>query len=116
MESAGFTRAHLWEEENHWIVSEGIEWPTAFVVTDRGRQELDVHAVELTPEGKVVPRCTVPWVFPDDALNGAGTIGQSRVACLTVAAQIAAHVGYRLPPNHLLDMDALETLRDLQGN
>ena len=99
MESAGFTRAYLWEAENQWIVSEGIEWPTAFVVTDRGGQELDVYAVELTSEGRVVPRCTVPWVFPDDALNGVDTIGQARVACLSVAAQIAAHGGYSLPAN-----------------
>ena len=74
----------------------GTDWPTAFVLGDANGREVDVHAVEITAERRVIPRCVVPWVFADDALSGSGSIGEMIVACLSVSGQVAAR-GYDPP-------------------
>lgn len=85
----------------------GTEWPTAFVLADSGGREIDVHAIALTSKGQIVPQCTVPWSFTDDALDGTGVIGREPVACITARGQVEAHTGYELPEHHVADLAAL---------
>lgn len=111
MTNAGFVRRYLWDDENEWITLAGADWPTAFVMSDVSGQELDVHAVGVAG-GRAVPRCHVPWSFPDGALMGTGVIDGAIVNCLSVEAQFAAHTGYELPEAHTKDVQALSRLRN----
>ena len=106
MESEGFERRLIWDEENEWVSIGGADWPTAFVLGDANGREVDVHAVDITAEGRVIPRCLVPWVFADDALSGSGRIAATTVACLSASGQVAAR-GYDLPDHHRADLEAL---------
>lgn len=112
MESEGFERKLIWDDENEWVSIDGTDWPTAFVLADSSGREVDVHAVEITTEGRVLPRCLVPWVFADDALSGSGRVGETIVACLSASGQVAAR-GYDLPDHHRADLEALARRRDL---
>ena len=111
MESEGFERQRIWDGENEWVSIDGTDWPTAFVLGDANGREIDVHAVEITTEGGVIPRCVVPWVFADDALSGSGRIGETIVACLSASGQMAAR-GYDLPDHHKADLEALARRHD----
>jgi lincosamide nucleotidyltransferase A/C/D/E len=110
MTAAGFARRYLWDDENLWVTLDGVPWATAFVMSDAAERELDVHAVDLT-DGLAVAHCAVPWTFGRGALDGIGVIDQAAVACLSVEAQLNAHVGYELPETHLQDMRLLAQLR-----
>ena len=110
MTTAGFVRREVGEDENEWITLAGAEWPTAFIMSDAKGRDLDIHAVELSGR-RVVPRCAVPWSFPDGALEGTGVIGETTVACLSIEGQIGAHTGYEPSEHHDMDMTALGRLR-----
>jgi len=110
MTTAGFVQREVGEDENEWITLAGAEWPTAFVMSDASGCELDVHAVEISGR-RAIPRCAVPWTFPDGALEGNGVIGGTTVACLSVEGQLGAHTGYEPSENHVRDMTVLTRLR-----
>jgi lincosamide nucleotidyltransferase A/C/D/E len=106
----GFEQKLVWAAENTYVRVADVDWPTAFVLGDQTGRELDIHAIEIAPDGRVFPRCMVPWEFPAAALSGSGLIGDVSVVCLSSSGQIAAHSGYDLPPHHQADLAALAAL------
>jgi lincosamide nucleotidyltransferase A/C/D/E len=104
----GFEQKFVWDAENAYVKVGGVDWPTAFVFGDQIGRELDIHAIEIAADGRVLPRCVVPWEFPDGSLHGSGLIGDVSVACLSNLGQLATHCGYELPPRHQADLAALE--------
>ena len=78
-------------------------------------REFDIHAIEIAPDGRVLPRCIVPWEFPDGSSYGSGLIGNVSVACLSTLGQSAAHSGYELPPRQQADLAALEAPNHGEG-
>src|SRR5262249_39535961 len=73
METSGFRRAFVWDDENIWLETDDGRWPSAFVLEDADGRQLDVHVVDVSARGAVVMGI-VPWVFPRDALEGVGSI------------------------------------------
>jgi lincosamide nucleotidyltransferase A/C/D/E len=112
MATAGFAERTIWSTENEWVVVDGSDWPTAFVLSDERGREVDVHAIELDPAGRPTPRCLVPWQFPEETLEGRGVIGATPVECLSARAQAAVHTGYVLPTEHLTDLHRLRQLEE----
>ena len=66
-------------EESRWVDGGAERWPTAFVAADAEGRELDVHVIDIGPDGRCVSRET----------------------------QLAMHTGYSLPDGHLRDLELL---------
>jgi lincosamide nucleotidyltransferase A/C/D/E len=102
----GFTLHYVWEE-NRWIDGESGRLPTAFVAADTQGRELDVHVIELGPNGAIVQHYDNPWLFPS-AITGQGSIAGVAVTCVSKETQLAMHTGYTLPDGQLRDLELLE--------
>src|SRR5690349_17090297 len=59
----GFLLQYEWEE-NRWVERNGTRWATAFVVADPQGRELDVHVIDLGPDGAIIQLYDPPWAFP----------------------------------------------------
>lgn len=103
----GFAQQWVWQE-NRWVDTEGERWPTAFVVADGRGRELDVHVIDLGPDGAIVQLYDDPWPFPA-AITGQGRITGTVVSCVSKETQLAMHTGYPLPDGHQRDLELLQT-------
>jgi len=108
----GFTLKLIWEE-NRWIDVDGgpDRWPTAFVVADAQGRELDVHVIDIGPDGVIIQCYDNQWPLPN-APTGQGSIAGVLVTCVSRETQIAMHTGYTLPEAHLRDLELLQVGSD----
>lgn len=107
----GFSRKLVWEE-NRWVDVRGAQTPTAFVEVDSLGRELDIHVIQLVQGGPPIALYDRAWEFPDDSLEGVGTISGVTVTCISTITQLQAHTGYDPPPLHQSDVDQLRLLAD----
>ena len=110
LDERGFEIALVWEEENRWLDLDGDTYPTAFVASDDGGAELDVHVIELSDDATVVTLCNVPWPFVAGSLEGRGAINGTPVSCVSALTQLDMHQGYALPEPHNRDVLQLQRL------
>ena len=103
----GFARKLEWSE-NQPIDVDAVHFDSAFVDAHPDGREIDVHVIDIDPEGAVVQFHTYPWPLPRYAVSGLGTIEGVAVRCVSRAAQIAMHSGYELPEKHRQDVDLLQ--------
>jgi lincosamide nucleotidyltransferase A/C/D/E len=101
----GFVLRYVWEE-NRWLDEETDRQPTAFVVADAQGRELDVHVIDIGPDGAIIQLYDPPWAFPV-AITGQGSIAGVAVTCVSKEAQLAMHTGYTLPDGQLHDLELL---------
>jgi lincosamide nucleotidyltransferase A/C/D/E len=106
LDDHGFTLRYVWQE-NHWVDEESHRWPTAFVVADGQGRELDVHVIEIGPDGAIIQLYDPPWAFPG-AITGQGSIAGATVTCVSRETQLAMHTGYTLPDGQLRDLELLQ--------
>lgn len=106
LDEHGFILRWVWEE-NRWVDGEVERRPTAFVVADAQGRELDVHVIDIGPDGALVQHYDNPWSFPD-SITGQGSIADTAVTCVSKETQLAMHTGYTLPDGHLRDLDLLK--------
>jgi lincosamide nucleotidyltransferase A/C/D/E len=81
----------------------------SYLVDPAGRQ-IDVHVIELRPDGTAAYRMGdgTDWVYPAGALTGRGTINGREVPCVTAEMMMLEHTtGYELDGTHLADVQAL---------
>jgi lincosamide nucleotidyltransferase A/C/D/E len=104
----GFARTLLWPNENRWVVSDGVTYPTAFVMTDALSRELDIHVVEVGGDGEPVPLWVTSRRLEAQFLDGHGCIAGTPVACMSREGQLAMHTGYDLPASHQGDIELLQ--------
>lgn len=102
----GFTLRYVWEE-NQWVEGEPEKWPTAFVVADSQGRELDVHVIDVAPDGSIVQHYTNPWPFPN-VITARGNIAGLAVTCVSRETQLAMHTGYALPEGQRRDLELLQ--------
>jgi len=81
------------------------------LVDSLGR-ELDIHVIQLVQGRPPIALYDRAWEFPDDSLEGVGTISGVAVTCVSAVTQLQAHIGYDLPPLHQSDVDQLRLLAD----
>lgn len=105
LDEHGFTQKVVWEE-SRWVGTAGDQWPTAFVAADARGRELDVHLIDIGPDGSIIQHYDAPWPFPD-SIAGRGSIAGTEVPCVSRATQLAMHAGYSLPEVHLRDLELL---------
>jgi lincosamide nucleotidyltransferase A/C/D/E len=103
----GFERDLVWEESLP-ISHNGLRLDSAFVDAHPDGRDIDIHVINLGPQGEVIPIYADPWSLPPDPISGVGTIGGTPVRCVTRAAQIAMHSGYDLPDKQREDIRLLE--------
>jgi lincosamide nucleotidyltransferase A/C/D/E len=105
LDEQGFTLKLVWQE-SRWLDEEGDRRPTAFVAVDPQGRELDVHVIDIGPDGRIVQHYDDPWPLPD-AITGQGSIAGMDVTCVSRETQLAMHTGYSLPDEHLRDIELL---------
>ena len=103
----GFGRKYEWGENQPIEVDAGT-FDSAFVDAHADGREIDVHVIDVDPQGVVTQFHLDPWPLSRDALSGTGTIEGATVRCVTRDAQIAMHTGYNLPENHREDVRLLQ--------
>ena len=103
----GFRRKLEWSE-NEPIDVEAMRFDSAFVDAHPDGREIDVHIIDVDPEGALTLFHTAPWPLPRDALSGVGTIEAATVRCVSRAAQVTMHSGYELPETHREDVHLLQ--------
>lgn len=101
----GFSLKRVWQE-SRWLGEEAKRRPTAFVVADTQGRELDVHVIDIGPDGRIVQHYEDPWPLPD-SIAGQGSIAGTAVPCVSKETQLAMHTGYSLPDGHLRDIELL---------
>ncbi len=104
----GFTQQWVWQE-NRWLVGDGELSPTAFVVADGQGRELDIHVIDLGPDGAIVQLYDAPWPFTASltAITSQGSIDGVAIPCASKEAQLAMHTGYSLPAERQQDIEHL---------
>ncbi len=105
LDAHGFTLKLVWQESRR-LGEEANGWPTAFVVADPQGREVDVHVIDIGPDGRIVQHYDDPWPLPD-AITGQGSIAGKKVPCVSKETQLAMHTGYSLPDGHLRDLELL---------
>src|SRR5918993_4991932 len=93
----GFALKVIWPE-NRWAPSPeepalvgrvigrespAVEAATAFVLEDGSGRETDFHVARLDEHGRWLPAWETDLVFPPEAFAGMGTVGGTRVRCLS---------------------------------
>ena len=110
----GFALKEIWDE-NPWVRHEGRvllidggetggQVATAFVLKDALARELDVHVMRFDERGPGTPAWKSGVSYPPDALAGHGAIAGSSVRCLSAAAQMRTHTGYKLQDKDIQDL------------
>jgi len=102
----GFTLRYVWQE-NRWLGEETHRQPSAFAVADGQGRELDVHVIDIGPDGAIIQLYDPPWAFPN-AITGQGSIAGAAVTCVSRERQLAMHTGYALPDGQLRDLELLQ--------
>lgn len=113
----GFALELIWPE-NRWAPCPGppaligrehpaVQAATAFVLEDELGRELDFHVVRFDEHGRGMPAWNSDLVFPPEAFAGLGTVGSSRVRCLSAETQMRTHTGYVLKESDLHDLRLL---------
>ena len=105
LDEQGFSLKRVWQESRR-LDEAADHWPTAFVVADTQGRELDVHLIDIGPDGRIVQHYDDPWPLPD-AITGQGSIAGKKVPCVSKETQLAMHTGYSLPDGHLRDLELL---------
>ncbi len=100
-----FKLTHVWKE-SRLIETAGEPWPTAFVAEDSIGRAIDIHLIEVLPDGAIVQHYDKPWPFPE-SFASTGTIAGRAIPCVSTAAQIKMHVGYALPDEQRRDLELL---------
>jgi lincosamide nucleotidyltransferase A/C/D/E len=83
-----------------------------FVLADRSRLEVDVHAITFDQDGNGVYRMAngSDWIFPAAGFTGRGVVEGFRVRCLSAETQVLCHAhGYVPTEKDLRDMELLQT-------
>jgi lincosamide nucleotidyltransferase A/C/D/E len=106
VQEQGFERKLEWSESEPIHVG-AMRFDSAFVDAHSDGREIDVHVIDIDPEGATTQLHTEPWALPRDAISGMGTIKGATVRCVSRAAQIAMHSGYDLPEQHREDVHLL---------
>ena len=117
LDSRGFAPRLIWEE-NRWAPSSellaligrerpAVEVASAFVLEDGLGRELDFHIVRFDEHGRWVAAWDSDLVFPPGALDGMGTIGGTKVRCLSAEMQMRTHTGYALKESDVHDLRLL---------
>jgi lincosamide nucleotidyltransferase A/C/D/E len=102
----GFSLQYTWEE-NRWVDRDADRWPTAFVMADTQGRELDIHVIDIGPDGAIIQLYDPPWAFPN-SITGQGSIAGVPVTCVSRDTQLAMHTGYTLPDGQLRDLELLQ--------
>jgi lincosamide nucleotidyltransferase A/C/D/E len=105
LDAHGFSLKRIWQESRR-LDEEAGHWPTAFVVADPQGREIDVHLIEIGPDGHIVQDYEDPWPLPD-SIAGQGIIAGRTVPCVSLETQLAMHTGYSLPDGQLRDLELL---------
>jgi lincosamide nucleotidyltransferase A/C/D/E len=84
-----------------------VEAATAFVLEDGSGRELDVHVVRFEEHGHGTPAWDSDLVFPPEAFAGLGTVGGTRVRCLSAETQMRTHTGYAPKESDVHDLRLL---------
>lgn len=84
-----------------------VEAATAFVLENGAGHEVDFHIVRLDEHGRRLPAWETDLVFPPEAFAGLGTIGATRVRCLSAEMQMRTHMGYALKESDIHDLRLL---------
>jgi lincosamide nucleotidyltransferase A/C/D/E len=105
LDEHGFTLKLVWQESRQ-LDEEADHWPTAFVTADPQGREIDVHVIDIGPDGRIVQHYDDPWPLPD-SIAGQGSIAGTAVPCVSLKTQLAMHTGYSLPDGHLRDLELL---------
>ena len=122
LSGCGFALKLIWPE-NRWAPcpeppalirrqDPAVEAATAFVLEDELGRELDFHVVHFDEHGRGMPAWNSDFVFPPEAFAGLGTVGSSRVRCLSAETQMRTHTSYVLKER---DMHDLRLLHDRFG-
>ncbi len=117
LDSRGFALKMIWEE-NRWAPypellpligrsRPAVEAATAFVLEDGSGRELDFHIVRFDEHGHWVPAWDSDLIFPPEAFAGVGTIGGTRVRCLSAEMQMRTHTGYAFKESDIHDLRLL---------
>jgi lincosamide nucleotidyltransferase A/C/D/E len=77
------------------------------VVADSLGRELDVHVIDLAPDGAIIQLYDPPWAFPA-SITAEGSIVGVIVPCVSKETQLAMHAGYQLPEGQRRDLDLLQ--------
>lgn len=102
----GFTVQYVWEE-NRWLDEESERQPTAFVVADDQGREMDIHVIDVEPDGSLVQLYTHQWPFPE-SITDQGIIANATVPCVSKQTQLLMHTDYSLPDGQLRDLTRLQ--------
>ncbi len=113
----GFALKLIWPE-NRWapcpespaLIGRGrpaAEAATAFVLEDGSGRELDFHVVRFDEHGRGTPAWDSDLVFLAEAFAGLGTVGGTRVRCLSAEMQMRTHTGYALKESDVHDLRLL---------
>jgi lincosamide nucleotidyltransferase A/C/D/E len=113
----GFSLKLIWEN-NRWapcpeppaLVGRSrpaVEAATAFVLEDGSGRELDFHLVRFDEHGRGTPAWASDLVFPPEVFAGLGTVGGTRVRCLSAETQMRTHTGYALKESDVHDLRLL---------
>jgi lincosamide nucleotidyltransferase A/C/D/E len=95
----------------HGFVLFRDERPTAFVLRDPTDRRVDVHSIEMTPQGGIQHQPDGSGFLYDAAgLCGTGHVAGRSVRCLSVALQLRCHSGYELDADDLHDIALLRVL------
>ncbi|HEX8463679.1 MAG TPA: hypothetical protein VF627_03590 [Abditibacterium sp.] len=80
---------------------------TAFVLKDERGRELDFHVLHFDEHGQGIPQWQTDFIYPAEALEAVGRIGNTDVKCLSAAMQMQTHTGYPLQDKDLEDLRQL---------
>jgi lincosamide nucleotidyltransferase A/C/D/E len=72
--------------------------PLSFMTVDPDGRQVDVHPVTFDQQGNGLYQMDDgdTWTYPGTGLVGTGSIGGTRVRCLTPGLQMRVHAGYEL--------------------
>jgi lincosamide nucleotidyltransferase A/C/D/E len=106
LDQHGFSLKLIWQESRR-LGEEAGGWPTAFVAADPQGRELDVHIIDIAPDGRIFQNYDDPWPLPT-SIAAQGSIAGTDVICVSRETQLAMHTGYALPDGHRRDLALLQ--------
>jgi lincosamide nucleotidyltransferase A/C/D/E len=82
--------------------------PWNFVLGDRHGREIDIHVIVLDGAGNgILGPVEKGQMYPAAALKGVGTLGATRVRCISPEWMVKFHSGYELTEKDYEDVSAL---------
>lgn len=91
------------------------EQTLCFVARDANDRRVDLHTVTLDDGGAALQlqEDGTHWRYPPGSLSGTGRVGDRRVACLSVEAQVLCHLNYEPDETDRRDMRLLAESRGI---